>query len=542
MRRLLGVAFVVLALLAASVPRAAAEGSYTPPVDGPIVDHFRPPPTPYAAGNRGVDFATEAGDPVHAAADGLVVFAGQVGDSRHVVVLHDDGLRTSYSFLTGVDVHRGDRVHRGDVVGRAGHDLHFGVRAGDRYLDPEPLLVGGEPDVHLIPVEAYRPGSAASELLGLLGGLGRGAVHATAAGVGWVRDGAAVAAEGAWALVEYEAEQLVALSDAIDYYLDLPLETWITYERRHLFEASQRGCTPAVRPPPPPPRGERIAVLVGGLGSSSDHASIHDLDTAALGYAPDHVAVFSYAGGQTGGARAVSGVVTRAYGPDEANGDLRQAAGRFRDLLVQIRLAHPGVPVDVIAHSQGGLVVRDALGSPGDANDSRLPEVDHVITLGTPHHGADLATANRTLGTSLAGLGGQMLLDSIGVPATSPAVEQLAERSSFISEVNHRALPAGARVTSIAASGDLVVPALQAGVDGATNVVVPLTGVGAHGALPGSAVAEREVALALADRGPTCHDPSGDLRLAWAIGVGEQVSGGLLGVAGAAVSVVAGSG
>src|SRR5207245_9650646 len=93
-------------------------------------------------------------------------------------------------------------------------------------------------------------------------------------------------------------------------------------------------------------------------------------------------------------------------------------------------------------------------------------------------------------------------------------------------------LPAGARVTSIAASGDVVVPALQSGLTGAADVVVPLVGIDAHTALPGSSAAQREIALALADRGPTCHDPSGDLRLAWGIGVAEDLLGGGIAVGG----------
>src|SRR4051812_40275043 len=92
----------VVALLGPLAARAAAEaGAYLPPVDRPVVDPFRPPPTPYAAGNRGVDYATEPGEPVRAAAEGEVTFAGRVGLGLHVVVLHPDGVRTSYSFLAG---------------------------------------------------------------------------------------------------------------------------------------------------------------------------------------------------------------------------------------------------------------------------------------------------------------------------------------------------------------------------------------------------------------------------------------------------------
>jgi hypothetical protein len=65
-------------------------------------------------------------------------------------------------------------------------------------------------------------------------------------------------------------------------------------------------------------------------------------------------------------------------------------------------------------------------------------------------------------------------------------------------------VPAGVRFTSIAASGDYVVPAPRAALDGAVNVVVPVTGLHPHDALPGSDAAAREIALALADQRPTC--------------------------------------
>src|SRR2546427_4550471 len=102
MRRPARVAVATLAVLltvgAAGAPRAAAADGpvgYRPPVDAPVDDGFRPPATPWGPGNRGIDYATAPGAPVHAAAAGEVVFAGQVGGSLHVVVLHADGIRTS---------------------------------------------------------------------------------------------------------------------------------------------------------------------------------------------------------------------------------------------------------------------------------------------------------------------------------------------------------------------------------------------------------------------------------------------------------------
>jgi hypothetical protein len=509
-------ALLVSLVVVLGAPPAAAEGSYSAPVDEPVIDRFRPPATPYGPGNRGIDYSTAPGEEVRAAAGGEVVFAGRVGLSQHVVVLHPDGLRTSYSFLAEVDVRRGDHVERGDVVGRAGHELHFGVRAGDdRYLDPEALLAGGPPEVHLVAI----PRSEAAErrsLLRSLVGLARSTVHAGAAGVDWARD----QADGAWALARAEAESLALAVELLSRYGDVSGRLLELAARAEGFRASQAGCTPASVPPRRRRPGRRIAILVGGLGSSAGHAAVLDLDTRALGYADGDVAQFSYRGGQAPGSRHLAGVPTTTYGPADSDGDLRVAAERFHQLLASVEAANPGVPVDVVAHSQGGVVVRAALGDD--------PAVEHVVTLGTPHHGADLATLDAALGTSAVGQLSQAAVAAASGGAVDPfatAVGQLAETSGFIHDLEHRPLPTGTRVTSIAARGDLVVPALQSGLAGATDVLVPLEGLHAHDRLPGSPEAAREIALALADQGPTCRSVVGDLLLAAGISLAEDGAG-----------------
>src|SRR5207248_10765715 len=171
-------------------PAVAASGGYQPPVAAPVADPFRPPSSPYGAGNRGIDYATAPGTEVTAAADGEVVFAGQVGGTLHVVVLHGDGLRTSYSFLSSIRVQRGDKVRQGQVVGTTGaQPFHFGARAGDAYIDPGLLFSTGPPDVHLVLDSERRPQCEAHErsgLLGMLAGLPRSAAGAAgdALGVG----------------------------------------------------------------------------------------------------------------------------------------------------------------------------------------------------------------------------------------------------------------------------------------------------------------------------------------------------------------------
>lgn len=492
MRRLAAVpaAFVALVLVAAgpdAVASAQASVSYRPPVDAPIVDPFRPPPKPWDAGNRGVEYATAAGTPVAAAADGEVVFAGPVAGALHVVVLHADGIRTSYSFLTSIAVLRGDRVGQGQTVGTAGDRLHFGARAGDAYVDPTLLFGAGPPEVYLVPDELRRPASETEERNGLLAGLGRRIADAGGAAVDWARARASDRLEELRGAVHYAAQ-----GQPLTHALGLAgaLQEW----RRQ-----RDACTPAgVEPPPLVER--RLVVTVGGLGSSSETADVDDVDTAALGYAAGDVSRFSYNGGT---------VDENPYGPDDTTVDIRLSARRLSQLLERLATDNPGVPIDVIAHSQGGLVARSALTDELDGLDRRLPPVRTLVTLGTPNQGADLATALTMVGFTKPGESAQKAVAKAFPEAPDPrgeSLRQMSETSSFIAKLNDRPLPAGIRATSIAARGDVVVPAGRSRMAGASNVVVPVPGLAAdHSALPGSPAARREIALALAGMPPTCQ-------------------------------------
>jgi murein DD-endopeptidase MepM/ murein hydrolase activator NlpD len=126
---------------------------YSPPVDAPVVDPFRPPATPYGPGNRGLEYATVPGTPARAIGAGTVTFAGPVAGRGVVTVEHPDGLRSSLTGLVEVRVTAGDRVDRGQVLGTTAATLHLGVRRGDDYVDPAALF-GAGPPVHavLVPV------------------------------------------------------------------------------------------------------------------------------------------------------------------------------------------------------------------------------------------------------------------------------------------------------------------------------------------------------------------------------------------------------
>lgn len=505
---------VVLAMVAAvatlaglAPPASAAPVTYIAPVSAPVVDRFRPPATPYGPGNRGLTYGTSSGTPVLASAPGRVTFAGPVAGALHVVVQHADGVRTSYSFLRTVSVRAGQLVDQGTVVGASGTNFHFGARIGDAYIDPAILLDSSPGRVHLVPDGEFNEAGAHHDGFALARIVADSVGTFGAAALGWARDAGRAASSAARAVAEVTdaaaaaVGQLgatgVALSgdrlvDLLDKVANLGQHggefATLAAALATIIEAARRDCTPAAVAAPKPP-ARRIAVFVGGLGSKGDNRLSTRMNATALGYAPDAVLDFSYRGGRR----------WRNYSVEDTTVDLRTSARRLRDRLDQIARDNPGVPVDLIAHSQGGLVVREALWHEYDGADHRLPPIAHVVTLGTPHHGADVATAAARI--------------LWGVPVKGKAGRQLAETSDFIRRLNRRPLPPGVRFTSIASHADAVVAAPRSRLHDATNVVINGGGglAHAHDRLPSSAAARREVALAVADRPPTCEDLAGQL-------------------------------
>jgi len=495
-RRLAALLAALCVALGLAPPASAQAGpgpgpgkvSYKPPVDAPIVDEFRLPPERWLAGNRGIDYAPGAGTPVRASADGEVVFAGQVGGHLHVVVLHADGIRTSYSFLQSIAVGRGDRVTQGQTVGTSGESLHFGARVGDDYIDPRTLFDDGPPRVFLVPDEEKRPAPVAVERGGLVRFLARKAPKPWAGAPGppqWVSG-----------LVATSWEEIKGIAHWADQF------KFTTHGARLARTAGdwwrQRGdCTPAGEAPPPLPE-ERVAVLVAGLGSNSERDSIQDVAPDRLGYA-DSVR-FSYNGGTTD---------ENAYGPADTTVDLRKQAKLLNELLIEVGRRHPGKPVDIIAHSQGGIIARAALAYEYDRAKHPLPPVANLVTLASPHRGTDAATALQMTGHTWTGALVQGALHHTGVLPFNPrgeSIDQLSETSDFMRQLNDRQLPAGINFTSIGSRGDLMVPAIHTSAPGARNVVVDAPGIGSdHRRLPGSAEGRREVALAIAGRPPTCQ-------------------------------------
>jgi len=128
-------------------------GCLAPPVEVPIVDPFRPPTCVWCPGNRGIEFGPTLGHDVLAASAGTVSFSGRVAGVLYVVLQHPDGTRTTYGGLLATERWRGEHVALGETVGTGGFTLHFGLRRGDDYLDPTPMLGRLARRARLVPVD-----------------------------------------------------------------------------------------------------------------------------------------------------------------------------------------------------------------------------------------------------------------------------------------------------------------------------------------------------------------------------------------------------
>ena len=142
-------AIAVLAMLAPSC--------YQPPVTSAIIDPFRAPACSFCPGNRGLEYEPPTGSRVVAAAPGVVGFSGVVAGVRYLVVDQTDGRTATYGRLASALVTVGATVRAGEPVGTTTARFFFGLRQGNRYVDPAPFLGVLRYRPRLIPVDGSPP-------------------------------------------------------------------------------------------------------------------------------------------------------------------------------------------------------------------------------------------------------------------------------------------------------------------------------------------------------------------------------------------------
>lgn len=446
-----------------------------PPVDAPVTRAFEAPVTRWGSGHRGIDYEVDPGTAIRAVADGVVVFAGDVAGTKAVTIAHANGSESTYTDLSEVLVTTGESVEQGFWVGRAGR-AHASV--GGFHLGVKVDGAYVNPQALMGPIDT----SSAIRLAPLV-----------------------------WE----------------------PPETLPEIFREPLYSArAVPTCEPAGEISGGPPN-DNIAVLVAGIGSKTQggvSAAIYESGGGLLGYPERSIYRFSYRGDDAGD-------LHEPYSRSDTFGDMRAAAHRLRALVLRIAARHPGRAIDLIAHSQGGIVARAFMQLSASAWDPALPPIDHLVTFSAPHGGAPLAAGVPVLDATPRG---RALLKAASWwsrqsgPLPDPyavSVRQLAPGSDLLGRLDEEAALYGTRVLSLAIPHDLVVPADRALWGGYETHVVPPDGLNGHDAVVTSRTAAAIATRFLRDGATTCRT-GWDLwgpRIGRAVGLIESVVPRLVG-------------
>jgi len=124
----------------------ARPGVLSWPLDGILTQGYGYTPYSkkmYAAGfHNGIDISSSYGEPIRAAADGVILAIGNCGKyayGKWIMIKHDNGLSTLYGHMSNYGAYKtGERVNRGDIIGyegstgySTGAHVHFGVYASE---------------------------------------------------------------------------------------------------------------------------------------------------------------------------------------------------------------------------------------------------------------------------------------------------------------------------------------------------------------------------------------------------------------------------
>ena len=463
------VLLVLMLVLMFATPVRASTPWLIPPVDAPLARAFEAPVARWGAGHRGIDYDVPAGTAVRAVADGTVSFAGEVAATTAVTIVHAGGIESTYTDLSEVLVGAGDVVEQGFWIGRAGraHPSVAGFHLGVK-IDGRYV----DPQTLMGPIDT----SSAIRLAPLV-----------------------------W---------------------EPPDSLPAVFGEPFLSARAVPTCEPVGEVPSSPPNGN-IAVLVAGIGSKTlggVSAALYESGGTILGYPERSTYEFSYRG-------SAGRDLHEPYSRADTFGDIRIAARRLRSFVMSISARHPGRAVDLIAHSQGGIVARTFLQTLAGAWEPGLPPIDHLVTFSSPHGGAPLAAGvpvldSTPLGSAALKAASWWSRNSGPLPDPyAPSVQQLAPGSELLDRLDQEATLYGTRVLSLAIPNDVVVPADRARWTAYPSHVVPPEGLNGHDAVVTSRTAVAIASRFLRGAGPVC--PSvWDLwgpRIGTAIGLVEKV-------------------
>lgn len=137
--------------------------------------------------------------------------------------------------------------------------------------------------------------------------------------------------------------------------------------------------------------------------------------------------------------------------PGDGTGDLRTQARAVQSAAAALKAATKSESIDVIGYSAGGIVARLWAADDGGNKIAR-----RILTLGSPHHGTELAT-----------------LGALFPSACPIACQELAPGSSLLTTLDTASVAGSPSFVSVwSSTDDVVVPPASAVLAGATNVSV----------------------------------------------------------------------
>ena len=117
---------------------------------GPIIAKYNSPSSENMNGlakgipNKGIDISGQVGDPIVAAADGEVVYAGNglLGYGNLVIINHSEHYLSAYAHNRKILVSEGQKIKIGQIIAEMGSSesqkikLHFEIRKDGQPVDP----------------------------------------------------------------------------------------------------------------------------------------------------------------------------------------------------------------------------------------------------------------------------------------------------------------------------------------------------------------------------------------------------------------------
>lgn len=127
-----------------NTPATTGSPDWRWPTEGKVVEGF----STAEQGNKGIDIAGSKGQPVYAASDGKVVYAGSAlrGYGKLIILKHDEDYLSAYAHNDQLRVQEGQTVKKGTVIADMGSTdapdvrLHFEIRYKGKSVNPMSYL------------------------------------------------------------------------------------------------------------------------------------------------------------------------------------------------------------------------------------------------------------------------------------------------------------------------------------------------------------------------------------------------------------------